>query len=118
MSGEEMLRRLGNRWVFDCANRLIMDEGLERKHAFAQAAKAYHLLEQLGKGEVRFEYLKTNGELRKRTGSCDRRAARCVTASARRSTTMRIRTGLTWGKGTSASSCISTLIKRSSGAYT
>ncbi len=106
-----MLRRLGNRWVFECANRLIMDEGLERKHAFAQAAKAYHLLEQLGKGEVRFEYLK-------QTGSCDRRVERCVTASARRSTTMRIRTGLTWGKGTSASSCISTLIKRSSGAYT
>ena len=69
MSGEEMLRRLGNRWVFDCANRLIMDEELERKHAFAQAAKAYHLLEQLGKGEVRFEYLKTNGELRQARGT-------------------------------------------------
>jgi hypothetical protein len=65
----ELLRRLGNRWVFDCANRLIMDEGLERKHAFAQAAKAYHLLEQLGKGEVRFEYLKTNGELRQARGT-------------------------------------------------
>ena len=65
----ELLRRLGNRWVFECANRLIMDEGLERKHAFAQAAKAYHLLEQLGKGEVRFEYLKTNGELRQARGT-------------------------------------------------
>ena len=44
----EQLRRLGNRWVFDCANRLITEEGLERKRAFGQAAKAYHLLEKLG----------------------------------------------------------------------
>ena len=69
MGNKELLRRLGNRWVFECANRLIMDEGLERKHAFEQAAKAFHLLEQLGKGEVRFEYLKTNGELRQARGT-------------------------------------------------
>ena len=63
------MRRLGNRWVFDCANRLITDEGMERKRAFQQAAKAYHLLGQLGQGEVRFEYLKANGELRKARGT-------------------------------------------------
>ena len=68
-SAEEQLRRLGNRWVFDCANRLITDEGMERKRAFQQAAKAYHLLGQLGQGEVRFEYLKANGELRKARGT-------------------------------------------------
>lgn len=65
----EQIRRLSNRWVFDCANRLIADEGLERKHAFEQAAKAFHLLELLGEGEVRFEYLKANGELRKARGT-------------------------------------------------
>ena len=66
---KEMIRRLSNRWVFDCANRLIIGEGMERKRAFAQEAKAFHLLEQLGKGEVRFEYLKANGELRKARGT-------------------------------------------------
>ena len=50
VSAGEQMRRLGNRWVFDCANRLITDENMERKRAFQQAAKAYHLLEQLGKG--------------------------------------------------------------------
>ena len=65
----EMIRRLGNRWVFECANRLISDEGMERKRAFGQAAKAFHLLEQLGKGEVKFEYLKANGELRQARGT-------------------------------------------------
>jgi hypothetical protein len=69
VSDGEQTRRLNNRWVFDCANRLITDEGMERKRAFAQAAKAFHLLEQLGKGEVRFEYLKANGELRKARGT-------------------------------------------------
>ena len=69
VSAGEQMRRLGNRWVFDCANRLITDENMERKRAFQQAAKAYHLLEQLGKGEVRFEYLKANGELRKARGT-------------------------------------------------
>ena len=65
----EQMRRLGNRWVFDCANRLIAEEGMERKRAFQQAAKAFHLLGQLGQGEVRFEYLKVNGELRKARGT-------------------------------------------------
>ena len=69
VSDGEQTRRLNNRWVFDCANRLIIEEGMERKRAFAQAAKAFHLLEQLGKGEVRFEYLKANGELRKARGT-------------------------------------------------
>ena len=63
------MRRLGNRWVFDCANRLMADEGMERKAAFRQAVRAYHLLEQLGKGEVRFEYLKVNGEKRHARGT-------------------------------------------------
>ena len=69
VSAGEQTRRLSNRWVFDCANRLIADEGMERKCAFGQAVKAFHLLEQLGKGEVRFEYLKANGELRKARGT-------------------------------------------------
>ena len=69
VSDGEQTRRLRNRWVFDCANRLIIEEGMERKRAFAQAAKAFHLLEQLGKGEVRFEYLKANGEQRKARGT-------------------------------------------------
>lgn len=68
-SADEQIRRLSNRWAFDCANRLITEEGLERKRAFGQAAKAYHLLEKLGKGEARFEYLKANGELRKARGT-------------------------------------------------
>lgn len=65
----EQMRRLSNRWVFDCANRLIADESMERKRAFAQAKKVFHLLEQLGRGEVRFEYLKANGEGRKARGT-------------------------------------------------
>ena len=69
VSAGEQTRRLSNRWVFDCANRLIADEGMERKCAFGQAVKAFHLLEQLGKGEVRFEYLKANGERRKARGT-------------------------------------------------
>ena len=69
VSNGEEIRRLRNRWVFDCANRLITEEGMERKRAFAQAAKAFHLLEQLGEGEARFEYLKANGELRKARGT-------------------------------------------------
>ena len=69
VSNKEQTRRLSNRWVFDYANRLIKEEDMERKRAFAQAAKAFHLLEQLGKGEVRFEYLKANGEQRKARGT-------------------------------------------------
>ena len=69
ISTDEQLRRLSCRWVFDCANRLIAEEGLERKKAFRQAAKAFHLLDDVGKGEVRFEYIKTNGEPRKARGT-------------------------------------------------
>ena len=69
VSAGEQIRRLGNRWVFDCANRLITDEEMERKEAFQQAVKAYHLLEHLGQGEVWFEYMKANGELRKARGT-------------------------------------------------
>jgi hypothetical protein len=69
LSADEQMRRLGNRWIFDCANRLMADEGMERKAAFRQAVRAYHLLEQLGKGEVRFEYLKVNGEKRHARGT-------------------------------------------------
>ena len=69
VSDGEEIRRLRNRWVFDCANRLITEEGMERKRAFTQAAKAFQLLEQLGEGEARFEYLKVNGELRKARGT-------------------------------------------------
>ena len=69
ISADEQMRRLGNRWIFDCANRLMADEGMERKAAFRQAVRAYHLLEQLGKGEVRFEYLKVNGEKRHARGT-------------------------------------------------
>lgn len=65
ISINEQVRRYVNRWIFDCANRLITEEGMERKRAFAQAKKALHLLEKLGMGEARFEYLKANGELRK-----------------------------------------------------
>ena len=69
LSAEEQMRRLGNRWVFDCANRLMTDEGMERKAAFRQAVRAYHLLELLGKGEAEFEYLKVNGEKRHARGT-------------------------------------------------
>ena len=69
LSAEEQMRRLGNRWVFDCANRLMADEGMERKAAFRQAVRAYHLLELLGKGEAEFEYLKVNGEKRHARGT-------------------------------------------------
>ena len=69
LSADEQMRRLGNRWVFDCANRLMTDENMERKAAFRQAVRAYHLLELLGKGEVRFEYLKVNGEKRHARGT-------------------------------------------------
>ena len=69
LSADEQMRRLGNRWVFDCANRLMADENMERKAAFRQAVRAYHLLELLGKGEVRFEYLKVNGEKRHARGT-------------------------------------------------
>ena len=69
ISADEQMRRLGNRWVFDCANRLMADENMECKAAFRQAVRAYHLLEQLGKGEVRFEYLKVNGEKRHARGT-------------------------------------------------
>ena len=69
ISADEQMRRLGNRWVFDCANQLMADENMERKAAFRQAVRAYHLLEQLGKGEVRFEYLKVNGEKRHARGT-------------------------------------------------
>ena len=69
VSSKEQIRRLCNRWVFYCANRLIKEEYMERKRAFEQAAKAFHLLEQLGQGEVRFEYLKNKGELRKARGT-------------------------------------------------
>ena len=69
ISAEEQMRRLGNRWVFDCANRLMADEGMERKAAFRQAVRAYHLLELLGKGEAEFEYLKVNGEKRHARGT-------------------------------------------------
>ena len=69
LSAEEQMRCLGNRWVFDCANRLMADEGMERKAAFRQAVRAYHLLELLGKGEAEFEYLKVNGEKRHARGT-------------------------------------------------
>ena len=69
ISADEQMRRLGNRWIFDCANQLMADENMERKAAFRQAVRAYHLLEQLGKGEVRFEYLKVNGEKRHARGT-------------------------------------------------
>ena len=69
LSADEQMRRLGNRWVFDCANQLMADEGLERKDAFRQAVRAYHLLELLGKGEAEFEYLKVNGEKRHARGT-------------------------------------------------
>ena len=69
LSAEEQMRSLGNRWVFDCANRLMADEGMERKAAFRQAVRAYHLLELLGKGEAEFEYLKVNGEKRHARGT-------------------------------------------------
>ena len=69
ISINEQVRRWVNRWIFDCANRLITEEGMERKRAFAQAKKALHLLEKLGMGEARFEYLKANGELRKARGT-------------------------------------------------
>ena len=69
LSAEEQMRRLGNRWVFDCANRLMADEGMERKAAFRQAVRAYHLLELLGKGAAEFEYLKVNGEKRHARGT-------------------------------------------------
>ena len=69
LSAEEQMRRLGNRWVFDCANQLMADEGMERKAAFRQAVRAYHLLELLGKGEAEFEYLKVNGEKRHARGT-------------------------------------------------
>ena len=69
LSAEEQMRRLGNRWIFDCANQLMADEGMERKAAFRQAVRAYHLLEQLGKGEAEFEYLKVNGEKRHARGT-------------------------------------------------
>ena len=69
LSAEEQMRRLGNRWIFDCANQLMADEGLERKDAFRQAVRAYHLLELLGKGEAEFEYLKVNGEKRHARGT-------------------------------------------------
>ena len=69
LSAEEQMRRLGNRWVFDCANQLMTDEGMERKAAFRQAVRAYHLLELLGKGEAEFEYLKVNGEKRHARGT-------------------------------------------------
>ena len=69
ISAEEQMRRLGNRWVFDCANQLMADEGMERKAAFRQAVRAYHLLELLGKGEAEFEYLKVNGEKRHARGT-------------------------------------------------
>ena len=51
LSADEQMRRLGNRWVFDCANQLMADENMERKDAFRQAVRAYHLLELLGKDE-------------------------------------------------------------------
>ena len=69
LSAEEQMRRLSNRWVFDCANRLMADEGMERKAAFRQAVRVYHLLELLGKGEAEFEYLKVNGEKRHARGT-------------------------------------------------
>ena len=69
ISADEQMRRLGNRWIFDCANQLMADEGMERKAAFRQAVRAYHLLEQLGKGEAEFEYLKVNGEKRHARGT-------------------------------------------------
>ena len=69
LSAEEQMRRLGNRWVFDCANQLMADENMERKDAFRQAVRAYHLLELLGKGEAEFEYLKVNGEKRHARGT-------------------------------------------------
>ena len=69
ISADEQMRRLGNRWVFDCANRLMADENMERKDAFRQAVRAYHLLELLGKGEAEFEYLKVNGEKRHARGT-------------------------------------------------
>ena len=69
VSAGEQTRRLSNRWVFDVANKLIADESMERKRAFAQAKKVFILLEQLGRGEVRFEYLKANGERRKARGT-------------------------------------------------
>ena len=69
ISADEQMRRLGNRWVFDCANQLMADENMERKDAFRQAVRAHHLLELLGKGEVEFEYLKVNGEKRHARGT-------------------------------------------------
>ena len=69
ISADEQMRRLGNRWIFDCANQLMTDEGMERKAAFRQAVRAYHLLEQLGKGKAEFEYLKVNGEKRHARGT-------------------------------------------------
>ena len=69
ISADEQMRRLGNRWIFDCANQLMADENMERKDAFRQAVRAHHLLEQLGKGEVHFEYLKVNGEKRHARGT-------------------------------------------------
>ena len=69
LSADEQMRRLGNRWIFDCANQLMADENMERKAAFRQAVRAYHLLELLGKGEAEFEYLKVNGEKRHARGT-------------------------------------------------
>ena len=109
LSAEEQMRRLGNRWVFDCANRLMADEGMERKAAFRQAVRAYHLLELLGKGEAEFEYLKVNGEKRHARGTL------CVAASVPSSTTTSLKTtSPMWDKRTSASSPTSTSTRMNS----
>lgn len=62
-------RRLLNRWVFELAYRLMEDENASRSAALRQAHLVKDLLEALGRGEVVFQYEKSDGTLRTARGT-------------------------------------------------
>ena len=68
------VRRLTGRWVFEMAY-LLIDESeapMERSEAMRQAHLVRRLLEQLGEGEVTFEYCRSDGSLRRARGTLAR----------------------------------------------
>ena len=65
----QVLQTLLRKWAFYFANRLMNEYDLTRKAAFKQAFLTLHLMDALGRGEVRFVYEKQDGTLREARGT-------------------------------------------------
>lgn len=56
-------------WTAELANWLMAEESMGRAKAFRKAHLTRRLLDALGKGEVKFRYMKRDGEERKARGT-------------------------------------------------